>query len=61
MSPHARFYLVAVKENNLPKIRQRMLEWHGLQSEVPCRYKVSLSFQLINLMKLDCSPATGGT
>lgn len=34
MSPYARFYLVAVKENNLPKIQQRMLERHGLQSEV---------------------------
>lgn len=34
MAPRARFYLVAVKENNIPSIRRRMLEIHGLQSEV---------------------------
>jgi len=33
MAPRARFYLVAVKENNIPSIRRRMLEIHGLQSE----------------------------
>jgi release factor glutamine methyltransferase len=34
MAPRAKFYLVAVKENNIPSIRHRMLEVHGLQSEV---------------------------
>ncbi|KAF9458349.1 S-adenosyl-L-methionine-dependent methyltransferase [Collybia nuda] len=34
LSLHARFYLVAVKDNNLPKIQQNMLKKHGLQSEV---------------------------
>lgn len=34
MSPHGRFYLVVVKENNIPKIQQKMLEIYGLQNEV---------------------------
>jgi release factor glutamine methyltransferase len=34
MATRAKFYLVAVKENNIPSIRRRMLEVHGLQSEV---------------------------
>jgi len=34
MAPRARFYLVAVKENDIPSIRRRMLEVHGLQSEI---------------------------
>lgn len=34
MGPRARFYLVAVKENDIPSIRRRMLEIHGLQSDV---------------------------
>lgn len=41
VSPCARFYLVALKEDNLPKIQQRMLKWHGLHSEVCLWFQVS--------------------
>ena len=34
MAPRARFYLVAVKQNDIPGIRRRMLEFHSLQSKV---------------------------
>jgi release factor glutamine methyltransferase len=34
MAPRARFYLVAVQENDISSIRHKMLEVHGLQSEV---------------------------
>jgi len=34
MAPRARFYLVAVKDNDIPSIRHRMLEVHDLQSEI---------------------------
>ncbi|KAG5654028.1 hypothetical protein H0H81_008043 [Sphagnurus paluster] len=34
MSDRGRFYLVAVPENDVPGIRERMLRVHGLQSEI---------------------------
>lgn len=34
LSPTGRFYLVAVKENDVPGIRQRMLAEHGLKSQI---------------------------
>ncbi|KZT65580.1 putative methylase [Daedalea quercina L-15889] len=34
LSPVGRFYLVAVKQNDVPAIRRRMLDIYGLQSEV---------------------------
>lgn len=34
LSANGRFYLVALKQNNVPEIRQRMLETFRLQSEV---------------------------
>ncbi|OSX67848.1 hypothetical protein POSPLADRAFT_1128287 [Postia placenta MAD-698-R-SB12] len=34
LSPTGRFYLVAVKENDVPGIRQRMLDEHRLQSQI---------------------------
>ena len=38
LSPTGRFYLVALKQNNVPEIRERMLREHSLQSQV-CRTK----------------------
>ncbi|KAG2023601.1 methylase [Coprinopsis cinerea AmutBmut pab1-1] len=34
LSPQGRFYLVALKQNNVPEIRSRMLEEQGLSSEI---------------------------
>jgi hypothetical protein len=34
LSPRGRFYLVAVKQNNVPRVREFMLETFSLQSEV---------------------------
>lgn len=34
LSPQGRFYLVAVKENDVPGIQGRMLNRYGFQSEV---------------------------
>ncbi|KAJ3567159.1 hypothetical protein NP233_g6550 [Leucocoprinus birnbaumii] len=34
LSERGRFYLVALKQNNVPEIQQRMLHEHGLESEV---------------------------
>ncbi|KAF8078320.1 S-adenosyl-L-methionine-dependent methyltransferase [Lyophyllum atratum] len=34
MSDRGRFYLVAVAENNIPDIQERMLTRHGLQSQI---------------------------
>ncbi|ETW87592.1 hypothetical protein HETIRDRAFT_306115 [Heterobasidion irregulare TC 32-1] len=34
LSPQGRFYLVAVKQNNVPGIQARMQEKHGLRSEI---------------------------
>ncbi|KAH9836501.1 S-adenosyl-L-methionine-dependent methyltransferase [Rhodofomes roseus] len=34
LSPIGRFYLVAVKQNDVPAIRRRLLDTHGLQSEI---------------------------
>lgn len=34
LSANGRFYLVALKQNNVPEIRQRMLETFRLQSEI---------------------------
>lgn len=41
LSPRGRFYLVALKQNNVLSIRSRMLEDFGLSSEVkPVHYEV---------------------
>jgi len=37
MAPRARFYLVAVEQNDIPTIRHKMLSIHGLQSEIVLR------------------------
>lgn len=34
LSTRGRFYLVAVKDNDIPSIRAKMLDRYGLQSEV---------------------------
>ncbi|KAI3622339.1 hemk methyltransferase family member 2-like [Moniliophthora roreri] len=34
LSPRGRFYLVAVKENNIPEIQRRMFDTYGLESTV---------------------------
>lgn len=34
LSPRGRFYLVAVKQNNVPRVREFMLETFSLQSEI---------------------------
>ncbi|KAJ7596713.1 hypothetical protein C8J56DRAFT_773478 [Mycena floridula] len=34
LSPQGRFYLVAIKQNNIPDIQQRMLEIHKLESQI---------------------------
>jgi release factor glutamine methyltransferase len=34
LSPRGRFYLVAVKQNNVPRVREFMSEIFSLQSEV---------------------------
>jgi len=34
LSPKGRFYLVAIDKNDIPGVRRRMLQEHGLQSEV---------------------------
>ncbi|KAK7058353.1 S-adenosylmethionine-dependent methyltransferase [Paramarasmius palmivorus] len=34
LSPRGRFYLVAVKENNIPEIQHRMLNTYGLKSTI---------------------------
>ncbi|PFH50761.1 hypothetical protein AMATHDRAFT_144219 [Amanita thiersii Skay4041] len=34
MSPSARFYLVALRDNGIPDMRQRMLMEHGLRSDI---------------------------
>lgn len=34
LSPNGRFYLVAVKDNDIPGIREQMLNKHALKSEV---------------------------
>ncbi|KAA1468494.1 S-adenosyl-L-methionine-dependent methyltransferase [Dentipellis sp. KUC8613] len=34
LSPNGRFYLVAVKQNDIPGIQRRMLEKYGLQSQI---------------------------
>lgn len=42
LSPNGRFYLVAVKENDIPGIRHRMLHDHELQSQVHGRKHIFL-------------------
>jgi hypothetical protein len=44
MSPRARMYLVAVVENDISNIRRRMLDDHGLQSEVRSFFVPYFSF-----------------
>lgn len=38
LSENGRFYLVALKQNNISGIQQRMLEEHGLESQVCDQY-----------------------
>ena len=40
LSPQGRFYLVAVKENDVPGIQSRILSKYGIQSEV-CSYRTT--------------------
>lgn len=52
LSENGRFYLVALKQNNISGIQQRMLEEHGLESQVCGQYVLisgaeTLLFQVV--------------
>jgi len=56
MSPHARFYLVALRENNIPNIRQKMLEQHGLSSEIVLDRRAGREHLFVLRFARDTSP-----
>ena len=39
LSEKGRFYLVVLKQNNVPEIQKRMLHQHGLESKVRAKYQ----------------------
>ena len=45
LSPQGRFYLVALKQNDIQGICGRMLEQHGLKGEVGFRSKLLLDIE----------------
>ncbi|KAG2155500.1 S-adenosyl-L-methionine-dependent methyltransferase [Suillus clintonianus] len=47
LSPRGRFYLVALKQNDVPSIRSRMLEEFGLTSQIVIERRAGKEFLLI--------------
>ncbi|KAG2368792.1 S-adenosyl-L-methionine-dependent methyltransferase [Suillus spraguei] len=47
LSPRGRFYLVALKQNNVPSIQSRMLEDFGLTSQIVIERRAGREFLLI--------------
>lgn len=47
LSPRGRFYLVALKQNDVPSIRSKMLEDFGLTSQIVIERRAGREFLLI--------------
>lgn len=47
LSPRGRFYLVALRQNNVPSIRSRMLEDFGLTSQVVIERRAGREYLII--------------
>jgi hypothetical protein len=61
LSQKGHFYLVAVRENDIPTIRVEMLEAHALQSEVSLSLFRYLSLTSFLVRRLSCSVELDGS
>lgn len=56
LSPTGQFYLVAVKQNDVPSIQRRMFDEHGLRSEVVLERRAGVEHLFVIKFFRGCPP-----